>query len=173
MEMYKGADMRNKNLVKCLCSLAIAVTGFVFAFLLFIVSLKIDQLYVLKMEEAIAAHTDLAANRPLAVLVIAVELVTGIPYVISLFAVGRILKNKEYPIKDRRIVTIIGSALFMLLMIFLFNVLAGLDMMYPLIPSREMAYDIMIMLVQFFTCFPAGIVLLISIISLLIRRRKE
>ena len=61
----------------------------------------------------------------------------------------------------------------MLLMIFLFNVLTGLDMMYPLIPSREMAYGIMIMLVQFFTCFPAGIVLLISIISLLIRRRKE
>ena len=103
MEMYKGADMSNKNLAKCLYSLAIAVTGFVFAFLLFIVSLKADQLYVLKMEEAIAAHTDLAANRPLAVLVIAVELVTGIPYVICLFAVGRILKNRNIQLRTEEL----------------------------------------------------------------------
>ena len=45
--------------------------------------------------------------------------------------------------------------------------MTGLDQMYPLIPTREMAYEIMIMLTQVFSCVPAVIIMILTLIALL------
>ena len=165
--------MKNNGWAIGLHSFAIAVTGLLFAFAIFIISLKTDQLYMQKLDEAITSRTDVTATRPLAILAIAIETVAGIPFIISVLVADLIQKKKNASKKIRRLITVIGSLVFILLMIFLFKALAHLDQMYVLIPPREMAYDIMTMLIQFFTCIPAGIILLISLIALLVSNKKK
>ena len=165
--------MKNNGWAVALHSLTIAVTGLLFAFAIFIISLKTDQIYMQKLDEAISGHADVTATRPLAILSVAIETVAGIPFVISVLIADLIQKKKNASRKSRRFITVTGSFLFILLMTFLFKALAHLDQMYELIPPREMAYDIMIMLIQFFTCIPAGIILLISLIALLISSKKK
>ena len=152
---------------KCICSLVVAVVGFVFAFAVFYVSLKIDQVYTQKVEEALDNRIDLSTTRFWAILSVTVDLVAGVPFVITVFVAELILKKKGHSSTGRRLVTLAGSGLFILLMAFLFKMLTGLDQMYPLIPTREMAYEIMIMLTQVFSCVPAVIIMILTLIALL------
>ena len=164
--------MDKKFWVKCLCSLIVVVIGFLSAFLIFYISLQIDQTYQQTMEEAIASRSDLTVSRSLAILSMIVEFATGVPFIIAV-VVSDLILRKKHTVKSIMIVTMIESALFMLVMIFGFNAFAYSNQMYSLIPAREMAYDIMIMFVRFSTCVPAGIILLISFIILLVSLGKE
>lgn len=160
--------MRHRAIGNFVSSVVIAVLGFAFAFLLFVASLKIYQ-YAYDMHEAASLmNTDVTEFRQLQLLTVIVDLCAGIPFVITVFTASMINKQKGISSMGRRAITLMSSVMFILMMLFLFEPVANMGFMYPLIPKGEMGYGFLILYVQIFACGPVALIALISLIVLIV-----
>ncbi len=160
--------MKSRTLGNVVGTLVLPLIGFVFAFLVFFASMKVFQLGYELQEAAIATRGDLAESEQLMITGIAVQAAIGLPFVIALFVSNLMNKRREVSKNGRRVMTIVASVIFVLMMLFLFEPLTNFDFMYPVMPYRELAYGALISLAKTFACIPVGIVVLISLIVLIV-----